>query len=179
MGGAVALLAARLHPPPFKPYVRIYRIRLTGGLLVQHARLRVANGTAQSMQALVPEPLSVPQLGSANVQVASGATPRGRRSYAVCNPCEEARQSLALIGIRGRLRGTLFTACETSRHQHAKLSRSHSPRCGSGRSQCWPSPGLQAKAGAPRVPRCDPTPLRDASRPDKPADGGCGRGAVR
>src|SRR5690242_7201815 len=69
MGGAVPLRPARLHQPPFKPYVRVSRIRLTGDLLVQHARLRVAYRPAQSVQALIPKPLPVPLCGLAAPKV--------------------------------------------------------------------------------------------------------------
>src|SRR5512147_370542 len=70
MGGAVPRSAAgRLHPPPFKPCVRLSRTRLTGGLLVQHARLRVANRTAHPVQALLPKPLPRPDCGATRLEV--------------------------------------------------------------------------------------------------------------
>src|SRR3990172_9694773 len=73
MGGAVPLLAARLHPPPFKPCVRISRTRLNGGLLVQLARLRVAYCPAHPVQAQVPKPLPRPGFGAASAQVTTMA----------------------------------------------------------------------------------------------------------
>src|SRR3970282_70999 len=62
MSGAVPLTAARLHPPPFKPCVQFSSTRLTYGLLVQHARVRVAYHPTQPQQALTPDPRSAPLL---------------------------------------------------------------------------------------------------------------------
>src|SRR3990172_12816376 len=62
MSGAVPLTAARFHPPPFKPRVQFSCTRLTDGLLVQHARIRVAYHPTQPQQALTPEPFSRPLL---------------------------------------------------------------------------------------------------------------------
>src|SRR5260370_7930840 len=60
MGGAVPLDAARLHPPPFKRYVRFSRIRLSGGLQGQLALPWVVDCPEQPMQAVVPKPFPRP-----------------------------------------------------------------------------------------------------------------------
>ena len=69
MGGAVPLLAVRLHPPPFKPCMRIYRTRLNGGLHGQLAQLWVTYRSEHPVQAQIPKPLPRPGLGAARSQV--------------------------------------------------------------------------------------------------------------